>query len=194
MHTLLSQKYVILDIEAIALDKNRQSVAAGRYANIHNCTRKFAALLYDGSSLVREFKPCLDWRDLTNGERFRHRLCEAKIHKLSYYPKYPAAQTCAEAVDVFLNYIQAHEVNVVYFKGGLLELDFCNDLDITMVDLEQYGIDKAPSSCEHDPLLECKNYLEQINQLDRFLREDNLRIANERTRSGDDSLSTDYQH
>ena len=154
--------YAIIDIEAISLSKVRMWPRKGKFARIHNCTRKMAIVLHTGETKVIEARPCIRKKNLLETEEKSFRYCKNRIHGLPYYP-YNTSLRCHEVLKVVSEYLHEHAIDKIFFKGGVLEKDFCDRMGIEAINLEIFGVGKAHS---HDPLKEVifyrsiiKNYL-----------------------------------
>ena len=147
----LDKNYVVVDIEAISLSKNRVDLSTGYYSSIHNCIRKIALLFWDNSIQIYEFCPCVTYSDLHKKERLSFNYCRRVIHGLSFVP-FRCNGKCADSLKLIRNLLREKDVNIVLFKGGTLEKDLCRDLNIDCVDLEKLGVPKYRG--KHDPLQE----------------------------------------
>ena len=95
LSNILKRHWVILDIEAVSLNKSRTGqdyLPWGQYTLIHCCLRKIGVVLYNGDRFSLEFTPCLMWENLSDKEKERHNICEKFIHKLPYSPEISNAQ------------------------------------------------------------------------------------------------------
>ena len=146
---LLHKQFAILDIEGVSLSKNRLRGRKGRDSKIHNCLRKMAVLLYDGRTAVQEGWPCIERYALTDKEEKCFQWCSQNIHQLSYTPT--SAPKCWLIPQMLTDFLRKNHVEIVYYKGGLIEKDLCYEINIPAYDLENIGVRKSPC---HDPLKE----------------------------------------
>ena len=79
-------RYAVMDIESISLDKTRVHPLIGRFSRIHNCRRKLAIELWNEQSLVLEAVPCVDYKSLSESERYTFGYSRKRFHRLTYQP------------------------------------------------------------------------------------------------------------
>ena len=157
-------KYCILDIEAIALSKDRCGPTKGRFSRIHHCLRKIGIELWDDSKQMFEFSPCIMKHDLMPEEDMTFAYCKTKIHGLSYYPpRY--SKHCLEGASIISRFLKENGVKLVLFKGGNIERDLCYRLGMECIDLGTFGVEKAPKDLGHDPVREVAFYHQQLKKL-----------------------------
>ena len=165
---LLNGKYAILDIEAIALSIEREDgPPRGQQANIHNCTRKFALLMHDGTEYSFELEPCLRYCDLLAEEIRSFNWARKYCHGLTYRPSRftKSGYSCADALMLTMTLMEEHDVTVCYYKGGILETDLVGRY-IQQTNLEDYGVKKSPMNLSyHSPLLEIRDYKQQLVEI-----------------------------
>ena len=123
---LLNRRYTILDIEGISLSKERSEERIGAYSRIHNCLRKTAVLLYDGRTAVQEAEPCIEREALMETEEKSFSWCMENIHHLPYTPDRTSLK-CRVIPPMLTDFLQENRVEIVYYKGGLLEKDMRSD-------------------------------------------------------------------
>ena len=157
-------KYAVMDIEGIALAKERIHPPRGRYSNVHNCMRKIGIELYDGRSRVFEFVPCVSKNQLTKKEWRAFRYCKKHIHHLDFEPV-GASTVCIDGNDEVMNFFRVNDIEIILFKGGTIERDFCFLTGFESRNLEDFGMRKAPKELGHDPLLEVKFYHGEFKKL-----------------------------
>ena len=157
-----TNKYAIIDIEAISLSKSRGK--PGKYSKTHNCLRKVAVLLYSDEYEVFEAQPCVPFPDLTDCERKTFDFCYDHVHHLSYYPSefYQPFTECVNIPEIVKDYLEFNDISIVYYKGGFLEKDLCKKIGFESRDLEKFGVPKAPN---HDPLTEVKFYKREFERI-----------------------------
>ena len=164
LNNLRFRKYCILDIEAIALSKDRHGPDRGRFSRIHHCHRKIGIELWDDSKQVFEFSPCIQKHDLWPEEYMTFTYCKTKIHGLNYYPPRPAKH-CLEGISIISRLLHKEGITVVLFKGGNIERDLCYKLGMECIDLASFGVEKAPKDLGHDPVREVTFYHQQLKKL-----------------------------
>ena len=160
MDSLVHRRYAIIDIEGIALDKWRPGPVKGRYSNIHYCLRKVGVELWDSSARCFEFSPCLKMMDLTHKERQSFKHCRRFIHHLEYDPH--RRPPCASGETEIFNFLNSFSVDLILFKGGTIERDLCYTMGFESINLEDFGVSKAPECLGHDPMREVRFYHEQL--------------------------------
>ena len=152
--------YAILDIEAISLEKDRVFPYPGKFSKTHNCTRKLAIILFNNKFRVLESQPCIHKRNLTQKELSSFNYCYKNIHKLPYYPQ--TTLKCSETGEIVKSFLQENNIRTVFFKGGVLEKDFCEKIGYKCFNLELLRIPKANS---HSPLSEVQFYKQELEKL-----------------------------
>ena len=139
--------WAILDVEYIQTTRS------------HKCIRKLYMLEKGASSnLEQEFYPCLQYQDLERRYQKSFRFCRAHIHKLSYNPE-KRSSPCSTAIEKIHNFITENEIEIVMYKGGCVEKNLCEELQIPSMNIEEFGVTKA--AC-HDPRLEVHHYYDQL--------------------------------
>ena len=164
MAHLKNVKYCILDIEAISLHsrKGRQyGPPPGAFSHVHNCTRKMAVQLWNEKTYMEEFHPCLTMNDLSVNEKKSYYWCKRKIHHLDYNP-YHGARECMDAPNAIMKMIRENEIQIILYKGGVIEKDMAYLIGVECVNLEDFGIAKAP---DHNPLNEVAFYHRELKKL-----------------------------
>ena len=158
------EKYCIMDIEAIALSKGRHGPVPGRFSRIHHCYRKIGIELWDDSKQVFELVPCIPKHDLWPDEDMTFTYCKNKIHGLNYYPPH-FSKHCLEGASIIQRFLKENDIKLVLFKGGNIERDLCYKVGIECIDLETFGVEKAPKALGHDPMREVTFYHHQLKKL-----------------------------
>ena len=148
INALLEARFLILDIEAIALGKERETPSPGSQAKIHNCTRKFAVLLYDGAEYTFDLEPCISYRNLEEKERNTFLWAKKNCHGLRYSPE-DKSYKCRDALCIVMNIIRKHKVDVCYYKGGVIEKDLLHTTGFPMINLEHHSVVKSPENVTH---------------------------------------------
>ena len=162
---LLNRRYAILDIEGISLSKERRSEERkGAYSKIHSCLRKTAVLLYHGRTAVQEAKPCIKREALMESEEKSFSWCKENIHHLPYTPADRSSPKCSVIPQMLADFLRENRVEIVYYKGGLLEKDLCEQINIPAYNLENIGVRKA-DCCFHDPLKEVIFYKKELHRI-----------------------------
>ena len=125
----------------------------------HKCVRKLYILAKDGyMDLLLEFSPCQPLWKLSKKYQKTFRYCQRKIHKLSYYPLSPSPP-CWTVLKELNNFIVDNDIELVFYKGGDIEKNLCQELDIQSYNIENFNIKKAYS---HDPYEEVNYYYSQL--------------------------------
>ena len=99
-----------------------------------------------------------------NHKRYQRsfRFCRAHVHKLTYDPK-QYSPSCSTVLAKVNEFIVNNDVELILYKGGTIEKDLCEELDIPSYNIECFEeMEKAGS---HDPCTEVHCYFSQINEL-----------------------------
>ena len=148
---VLTRRYCVMDIEGISLGKHRPQVK-GLFSKIHYCNRKMALQCFDSTTRVFEFKPCVEFDDLNLKEQKTFYHCQKYFHHLQYEPS-NVSEKCANSADIIRDYLSIKRIDLILFKGGTIERDLCNTLNIECRNLEDYGVGKYEGDV-HDPFKE----------------------------------------
>ena len=127
---------------------------------MHNCTRKLAIILHNDKFRVLESQPCIPKKDLSAKELSSFNYCHKNIHRLPYHPQ--TALKCHEIGETVKLFLKENKICIVFYKGGVLEQDFCNEIGYECFNLERLGIPKAHS---HSPLSEVQFYKQELEKL-----------------------------
>ncbi len=145
---LKENKWMIMDIEYIQTSKE------------HQCVRKLYMLANNGSTESElEFYPCVRYKDLESGYRRAFHYCQKYIHKLTYNPQ-TYSPLCTNVLEEINNFIVYNGIELVLYKGGIIERNLCIDLDIPSINLELIPNLKTMKS--HDPRVEVNWYYAQL--------------------------------
>ena len=145
---LKEDKWMIMDIEYIQTSKE------------HQCVRKIYMLANNGSTESElEFYPCVWYKDLEAKYRRTFHYCQKYIHKLTYNPQ-TYSPLCTNVLEEINNFIVYNGIELVLYKGGIIERDLCIDLDIPSINLELIPNLKTVTS--HDPRVEVNWYYAQL--------------------------------
>lgn len=140
---LRSKNFAIIDCEGIQCSKE------------HICIRNMYILAKDGfSDKEGEFIPCKRYEDLEERYRRAYHYCKKNIHKLSYTPK-DSLRRCTEAAILLREYIFRNNIDIILYKGGVIEKKLCDSINVTSYNIEALGVPKAPS---HQPKDEVNFY------------------------------------
>ena len=143
---LAEKRWAILDVEFI------------RTSTRHRCIRKLYILTQNGFDMEMEFHPCRPYKDLLLKYQRSFQFCRRHIHKLPYTP-WRVSPSCRYAVPKLNEFVVNNGIELILFKGGTIELELCNNLDIKNLNLESMNIEKAYS---HDPREEVNFYYNQL--------------------------------
>ena len=145
---LKENNWMIMDIEYIQTSKE------------HQCVRKIYMLAKNGSTESElEFYPCVRYKDLKAKYRHTFHYCQKYIHKLTYNPQ-TYSPLCTNVLEEINNFIVYNGIELVLYKGGIIERDLCIDLDIPSINLELIPNLKTVKS--HDPRVEVNWYYAQL--------------------------------
>ena len=146
---LNAKNWALLDIEYIQCTRT------------HKCIRKLYILAKDGyTDLQLEFSPCEPLHKLEKRYQNAFQYCHSEIHKLPYCPEGPSS-SCSTAVEKLNNFIVNNEIDLVFYKGGEIEKEVCDELDIDSFNIENFKseLEKVYS---HDPYIEVNCYFTQL--------------------------------
>ena len=144
---MLENNFALMDIEYIQTSKT------------HRCIRKLCILGKDGfTDLEKEFYPCTEYNYLEEQDKVSFDWCRKRIHKLNYYPKRWSPE-CRRVTSIVRNFITTNNFKFILFKGGTIERDLCNTIDIPAYNIECLNIEKA--KC-HNPKVEIEHYFGQL--------------------------------
>ncbi len=148
---LIEMNWALLDVEFI------------RISPTHRCIRKLYILGANGyTDMDREFYPCKQYKDLNRKYQRSFQYCKQHIHKLTYAPKKYSPE-CAQVLRKLNQFIVNNGIELVLYKGGTIERDLCEALNIPSFNIENLeGLKKTNS---HDPRTEVDCYYSQIIKL-----------------------------
>ena len=142
-----TKNWALLDVEFIQCTRT------------HKCIRKLYMLAKDGyMDLLLEFFPCEPLHKLDKKYQRAFHYCQRKIHKLPYCPS-PPSPPCWTAVKELNNFIVDNDIDMICYKGGDVEKNLCEELDIQSFDIENYNLEREYS---HDPYVEMNFYYRQL--------------------------------
>ena len=146
---LNEKNWALLDIEYIQCTRT------------HKCIRKLYILAKDGyTDLKLEFFPCQPFPALERRYQRAFRYCQQEIHKLSYCPEGPSSP-CSTAAEKLNKFIVDNEIDLVLYKGGIVEKNLCDELDIDSFNIELFEED-LEKVYSHDPYEEVNCYFIQL--------------------------------
>ena len=144
---MITQNFVILDIEYIQSSKH------------HKCIRKIHMLAKNGFiKLTEEFYPCRKFNKLEAKYQRAFLYCQKNIHGLYYHPP-RQSQDCQCVEKVLKDFIALHNLKLILYKGGNVEKDLCDAMNIPAYNIEIFDIGKADS---HNPEEEVDFYFRQL--------------------------------
>ena len=147
--------YAILDVEGIQISKE------------HMCTRKLYILHENGKDQrCIEFKACVDYEQLRLEYQEAFRWCERRIHKLPYHPR--KGRPCEDAKKELKEFVNEHQINVIYYKGGTIEKNLCKQIDFPCFNIEDIN---APKVNSHDPRVEVRAHWEFVKKNEDEIRQ-----------------------
>ena len=147
---LLKKHWALLDIEFI------------RISSTHRCIRKLYILAKNGGHMELEFLPCVPYCQLERKYQKSFNFCRRNIHRLSYKPK-KYSPACSQVLTLLKEFIINNCVELVLYKGGTIERDLCNEMNIMSFNIEcLHGLQKVHS---HDPFVEVNCYFSQIMEM-----------------------------
>ena len=146
---LNEKNWALLDIEYIQCTRT------------HKCIRKLYILARDGfTDLKLEFHPCKPLRELERRYQRAFKYCRARIHQLTYFPDGPASP-CSTAAEKLNKFVVDNDIGVILYKGGQVEKNLCDELDIDSFNIEFFDKD-LEKVYSHDPYVEVNNYFTQL--------------------------------
>ena len=129
----------------------------------HQCIRKLSLLAKDGTTcLTMDFRPCRSYVDLDDKDCRSFRFCKRQIHHLEYYPL-TYAPRCDEAVDVVAEFLYAHRIDLLLYKGGCIEKRLSLAIGVPSYNIESLGAPKVNSHNPEEELREHYNFLLTLN-------------------------------
>ena len=158
MAELLKRQYTVVDIEGITLSSHR-NFPKGRFSRRHNCIRKISFEFWDNSTQSLEFRPCVAWHDLDDVERRSFSYCKKHIHGLPFNPR--LSSSCTNSVKMIEQLLKHKQADVILYKGGQLERDLADKLQIECRNLEEFGVPKFPAGV-HNPQAEVHFFHEEF--------------------------------
>ena len=145
---LKTRNWMIIDIEYIQTSKK------------HQCIRKLYMLSKNGSTESElEFYLCVRYNNLSRKYQRAFHYCQKYIHKLSYNPR-NYSPLCCHILKEINDFIVHNEIELVLYKGGMIEYKLCEELCITSMNLEV--IPQLKKAYSHNPKVEVNFYYAQI--------------------------------
>ena len=124
------------------------------------CIRKLYMLSKNGSTESDlDFYPCVRYKDLSRQYQSAFQYCQKYIHKLSYNPR-NYSPLCCHILKEINDFIVHNAIELVLYKGGMIEYKLCEELCITSMDLEV--IPQLKKAYSHNPKVEVNFYYAQI--------------------------------
>ena len=111
------------------------------------------------NELELDFYPCVRHKDLTSKYKNAFHYCKKYIHKLSYNPK-KYSPLCHNILTEINDFIVHNGIELVLYKGGMIEYNLCEKLCIPSMNLEV--IPQIEKSYSHNPKFEVNLYYAQI--------------------------------
>ena len=145
---LMETHWAIMDIEFI------------RVSPSHRCIRKLYILEENGyTDMELNFYPCKRYTELEKKYQNSFQYCKHHIHKLNYNPENYSPE-CQQILPILNEFIVDSDIELILYKGGTIERDLSNALDIPSLNIESFEeLEKAYS---HDPRTEVNCYYDQI--------------------------------
>ena len=146
---LLSEKrWALLDVEFI------------RISSTYRCIRKLYILHDNGfADMEMEFYPCTRYHNLERKYQSSFRYCKQHIHKLSYNPKFYSPE-CLLTLPILSKFIIRNDIELILYKGGTIEKDMCEALDMPSLNIECF--EELVKAHSHDPKFEVNLYYDQL--------------------------------
>ena len=145
---LKTRNWMIMDIEYIQTSKT------------HQCIRKLYMLSKNGSTESDlDFYPCVRYKDLSRKYQSAFQYCQKHIHKLPYNPR-NYSPLCCHVLKEINDFIVHNAIELVLYKGGMIEYKLCEELCITSMNLEV--IPQLKKAYSHNPKVEVNFYYAQI--------------------------------
>ena len=128
--------------------------------SLHQCVRSMYILCKNGFTCkYTEFYACKRYRELEAKHKTTFRYCHKRIHHLSYEPKQKKSPSCVKAKDILHHFINTNNIQIMLYKGGIIEQRLCNEVGIPSLHLEFLGVPKVSS---HDPRIELHNHYDYL--------------------------------
>lgn len=99
-------------------------------------------LMHDNVSVSLHYKPSVPYNYLSGKEKYTVRYVQTHIHGLSYTPKKQYRYDWKKDFLELYNRLRTKTCRYVAFKGGHVERNFLNALNIPNINIELYGCPK----------------------------------------------------
>ena len=131
--------FAILDCECIQTSSH------------HQCVRSLYILCKDCfTSMYDEFYACKRYRELETKYKKAFTYCQKHVHLLPYEPPRKSL-FCVKAKDVLQDLVRKNKIDIILFKGGTIEQGLCNEVGVSLLNIEIIG---APKVNSHNPRVE----------------------------------------
>ena len=155
----MDQEYVVV----LRLRRNRWAIMDIEYIQCtrsHKCIRKLYIMTKDGVTFMEmEFFPCKLYEELERKYQRSFKYCYKHIHKLPYYPQEHSAP-CSTALEKVDRFITDNGIELILFKGGIVERNLCQELAIPSFNIEFFR--KLVKANSHEPSEEVNCYYNQL--------------------------------
>ena len=142
IHYVRARNVAVLDCESIQTSAQ------------HQCIRNLFILCKDGVTCkYKDFYACKRYRELETKYQRAFRYCQRRVHHLQYEPRKSDSPSCAHATYFLQNFIRENRIDLVLYKGGIVEKRLCNDAGVSALNIETLG---APKVKSHDPRIEVR--------------------------------------
>ena len=148
-----------MDIEVIQLCEEKH-LEPGKFSKHHCFKRRTALRTFSGAELVLDGNPCIPEERLRGRDRESFQHCKKNLHGLDFMPPRPYFE-CHQIVERIWRFLEKHNIEIVFYKGGTIEKDVCWEIGIPCENLEHYGISKYPEKI-HEPLDEIRYFYHQM--------------------------------
>ena len=139
--------FAIVDIEGIQVNET------------HICVREMYILADDGiTDYHQEFVACSSFQQIEKKYQNAFIFCKRFIHKLNYYPKKKKSEPCTLAATRLKTFIKSNNIDVVFFKGGVIEKRLCDVAGIRCFDIGSI----VPKVYSHNPRIEVHSHFHYL--------------------------------
>ena len=105
----------------------------------------------------QEFVVCSSFQQFEEKYQKAFIFCKRHIHKLNYYPK-GISEPCRLAATRLKTFVKSNDIDVILFKGGVIEKRLCGDARIRCFDIGSI----VPKVKSHRPRTEVHSHFHYL--------------------------------
>ena len=122
------------------------------------CIREMYILADDGiTDYHQEFVVCSSFQQIEKKYQRAFIFCKRFVHKLNYYPK-GISELCILAAMRLKTFVKSNNIDVVFFKGGVIEKRLCDVAGIRCFDIGSI----VPKVQIHNPRIEVHSHFHYL--------------------------------